>query len=311
MTYIPDNLLGCDIDPVKTAAVCQALADQGKQPIFGDAMPQLKGWGIDKSVLLFDAEMKLFGKYMPSWNQLRGTCVSQGFGRAWQDALWYAIAFGNRIGLPVQICNEPIYAGSRINVGKGNLGNGDGSCGAWAALYGHNFGLNSRQVYGNIDLTTPHEDWACQWGAPHHGVPQSLLDASADYKADACMKCESIEDVRDALAAGYGVARCAKHATHGTRSIDGFLDPVPSGGHCQEIRGVYVDIKGDLCFIDQQSWNGNGPVGGGPIKLQDGREVDLPEGASATHSDTIAIYLNEGEVWAVAPPYNVWKGSVA
>lgn len=309
------HLCGAWISPEQTDAVCLALAAQGAEPLFGDAAPQFNGYGEGKCVLLQDAEEKLFGHTLPSWMQTRGTCVSQGTGRGVQDSLYNDLAFGDAIGKPVQLSAETIYGGSRVQVGKGQMGkaspwgssrpSGDGSCGAWAAQFVHDYGMLARGVYGSIDLSKAREDLSIQWG--NVGVPQALLQESAGYKARACMRAMTVENVRDGLAAGYAGARCAQKATHGQRDQDGMLQPSDSGGHCQELCGVFVDYKGRLCFVEQQSWGAEaGPVGGGMWKLQDGREVQPREGACGIFVDSIQTYLRTGEIWLFAPPKTVW-----
>lgn len=304
---IPAELLGAHLDPKETDAVCLIMAAQGVEPLFADAQPGLAGFGTGKSVLLFEAEQHLFKQYLPSWSQKSGTCVSMGFGRAWQDALYWGLAFGSLEGTPASICFETIYGGSRVTIGKGKLGSGDGSIGAWAALYGHDYGLLTRGTYGTIDLSKPREDLAVLWGTPGRGVPASLLAESAGYKASGCMRCTTVENIVDAICAGYGCAGCAQIATSGIRDDHGMCRPRPSGGHCQEIRGVYIDWKGRLCGVMQQSWGAAGPSGGGPIKLQDGREIPLPEGACGVFAEDLKRYLTDGEVWAVAAPYRPWN----
>jgi hypothetical protein len=306
---VNEHLCGAIVDKTATDNVCLAIASSGAEPFFADAKPGLRGFGEGKSVLLQEAELKLFGKYLPSWNQARGTCVGQGTGRALQDATFWAIAFGDSIGKPTQLCFETIYAGSRIQIGKGWLGNQDGASGAQAAQYVREYGLLARGVYGSIDLSKPREDLAVTWGAPRHGVPTALLSESATFKAEAAMKCTTVDTVRDAIAAGYGVTACGGMATHGQRDANGMLAPSPSGGHCQYFCGVFIDFKGRLVFVDQQSWGTNGPVGGGPWKLHDGREIQPREGACGVFADVVEKYLRTGEMWAIAPPVTPWGAS--
>jgi hypothetical protein len=305
---LPSHFCSAVIDKDETDAVCLAMACAGAEPLFSDAMPQFNGFGEGKSYLHQEAEQKLFGKTLPSWMQNRGTCVSMGSGRAMQDALYSALAFGGNVGKPIQLCFETIYGGSRIQIGHGKLGSGDGSIGAWAAQYLHDFGLLARAKYGSIDLSSAREDLAVQWGSPRAGVPASLLSESSTYKSPACMKCTTVANVRDALIARCGVWRCANRATHGQRSADGVLRPVSSGGHCQELAGWYIDIRGNERCVEQQSWGAtSGPVGGGPFKLQDGREIMPREGSCAIFPEDIETYLREGEIWAAMSPTTPWQ----
>src|ERR1043165_6951563 len=92
------HLCGALYDPKKIEEACLAFASAGEEPLFGDARSELAGFGAGKCVLLQDAEVKLFGKTLPSWMQRRGTCVSQGTGRGCQDSLYNALAFGSLLG---------------------------------------------------------------------------------------------------------------------------------------------------------------------------------------------------------------------
>lgn len=307
------NLLGCFIDHRITDAFCLALATEGEEPLFDDAQPHLQGYGVGRSVFLWEAEEhpKIWGRTLPADSQRSGTCVSRGTYRACQDSLYWSMIFGDGIGKPVTLAYESIYGGSRINVGKGRLGSGDGSYGAWAAQYVHDFGLLPRGQYGSIDLTKSNEELSVTWGTPRHGVPASILAESAAYKAAACFRCTTTADIRDSIAAGYGVAFCSNvlwqvpDGQSTRRNEDGMCRPVSTGGHCEAIRGVFVDAKGRTCFVRQQSW-GDYPRGGGRLKLADGREVELPMGCYGAFEGDVADALKDGEAWSFAPPENLW-----
>jgi hypothetical protein len=314
-----DYLCGAHIDPAATEAVCLELANDGREPLFADAKPELKGFGDGKSVFAGDSELKLFGKQLPPWLQTRGTCVSMGVGRALQDAAWYAIAFGDSIGKPVELSSETIYGGARVTIGKGSLGkaspwgtparqiHGDGAIPDHAALFVYRHGLLERGVYGSVDLSHFREELSILWG--NNGVPATLLQESATHKAEACFRAMSVEDVRDGIAAGYFGARSAPKKTEGVRDADGMVTPRECGGHCQELSGVYVDRHGDLCFEETQSWGTMGPHGGGTYKLKDGREVTPRPGAGGIRADDVRGYLRAGPIWLFAPPVTLWHAS--
>lgn len=314
---IDPSLCSAIIDPANTAAVCQAFQDAGMPPAFGDARPELKGFGIGKTMLHQDTEVVLFGKTLPSWNQRRGTCAGQGTGRALQHATWYAVDRGSQIGTHTEWAYEMNYGTGRVQIGKGVFGkaspwgvfgkqaHGDGCSGDYVAQGAHDFGWLPRGVYGQIDLTQPREDLAIAWS--NSGTPQSLLSNPAICKASACMLAKTIDDVRDGLAAGFGAARCGTFATEGPRDANGAIVPqnIAPGGHCEELSGVFVDIHGDLWFVEQQSWGKMGPTGGGTWKLADGREVVPAEGAAAVRPEAVAKYIKQGSIWLLAPPKNL------
>ena len=309
---LPAHFCSAYISKTETDAVCLALASQGKEPLFCDAAPGLRGFGEGKSYLHQEAEVLLYGKTLPAWFQHSGTCIGQGNGRGLEDANNSALAFGGALGKPTRIAYEPMYALSRTQIGRGSLGTGDGSCGAWMAQTVHDLGILPRGVYGTIDLSEPQERLAVQWGMPRATTPQQLKDVMRNYPSAACMKATSVEDVRDALIARYGVARCDAKATHGTRDANGMLRPVASGGHCQELCGCFVDIHGDLIFQEQQSWGPtSGPVGGGTFKLQDGREIQPREGSCGIRPEDVAGYIRNGEIWILAIPKNTFGWEAA
>lgn len=313
---IDPSLCGAVIDPAITDSVCQSLADAGKQPLFADAQPGLAGFGIGKSFLHQDSEVELFGKTLPSWYQARGTCTEQGTGRAFHHATLSAIAGGIQLGDPVEYAVETFYGYARVQLGKGQFGrakpwgytgrdSGDGCSGAMVAQAAHDCGAPPRGVYGSFDLTKPREDLAVAWS--NTGTPQILLPESAKFKASACMLAKTIENLRDGIAAKYAGTCCGGWATEGQRDANGViaLTDISPGGHCEEVSGMFIDIHGDLMFIIQNSWGKNGPTGGGPIKMQDGREVVLAEGAAAVRVESIHKYLKQGEIWLIGRPENL------
>src|SRR5437763_1529398 len=69
------------------------------------------------------------------------------------------------------LAQEVIYGGSRVEVGGGRL-RGDGSVGAWAAKFVHDYGVVPRGVHGRYDLSRYDERRCREYGA--RGVPGDL-----------------------------------------------------------------------------------------------------------------------------------------
>lgn len=302
--------LGAFIDERVTDAVCMVFAQRGQEPLFCDARSAFRGAGAEASVFLFDAEAKLYaGNHLPADFQQRGTCVGRGTYRACQDSLYWAIAFGSAVGKTVKLSYETIYGGARIQIGNGALGNGDGAYGAYAAQYVHDYGLLARGKYGSIDLSQSREDLAVTWGAPHHGVPASIVAESASYKVQACFRCQSTDDIADSIASGYGVAFCSNTLWGEQRDADGMCRPAGRGGHCECVRAVFRDRKGRRIFVRGQSW-GDNPRGGGKFKLDDGREVQPPQGCYGAYESDMQEALSEGEAWAFGTVNSPWRDSM-
>jgi len=301
------NLLGCIIDPRETDAVCQRLSDAGEIVSFAAGQRSLRGHGVGRNVFLWRAEVELLGKHPGTCFQGRGTCVARGTFRACQDSYYHDICYGGLLGDFVELAFEPIYGGSRVDIGSGRLGRGDGSIGAWAAQWVHDFGLLQRGNYGSIDLTGEREDLAVSWGNPGVGVPRELIDASAAYLVDV-HRADTVEDIRDGIAAGYGCAFCSQTlwqnpnaGSNNRRDADGMCRPVGSGGHCVALRGVFSDRRGNLCFVHQQSWGNECPSGPNRIHTDDHQEIELPPGCCGIFADDVMKPLRSGEAWLFRP----------
>lgn len=295
-------LLGWEYQPAEIEASKCEMEAQGLVVGFSDAQPALKGYGAGKNRYLFEAEAKLFGKDRGAFSQARGTCVSQSTGRAIQDTLYTAIVDGRVLSEPVSIAIEVIYAGSRIQIGRGRLGNGDGAIGAQAAQFNHDYGLLARGVYGRYDLSKPNENYSVSWGKPGVGVPQELIQECRKHIGINTHSVDDMDDLRDAIAAGYAGCFCCgslwQHpysSSANKRDSKGFCRIIDKGGHAEAIVGVFN--SGSLSFIRRNSW-GSMPGGPDTITDSDGRQVKLPEGAYAVDADEMAKAMRAGgECW--------------
>ena len=127
----PQDFPGWIDDPKAVAAIAEL------QPIasFGDTEAGQDSSAFPDHVFLWDAARKITGNLLPPRNQGNiGTCVSFGTARAVEYTMLAEIAAGEAEQFRT-VATEPIYGGSRVEVGKGKLGRGDGSVGAWAAQW--------------------------------------------------------------------------------------------------------------------------------------------------------------------------------
>jgi hypothetical protein len=302
--------------PADIDATCEYLAACGTPPAFGDGKPELAGhWsrllkqGVT-GVFLWEWEQPLLGKRTAVDFQMQGvdpgTCVSRGTYRACQDSYGTAIHKGLIVGRGTELAFEPIYGGSRVNVGKGALGNGGGSVGAWAARWVHDFGVTERGIYGQFDLTKPNERLAEWWGRPGVGVPSEFPRGQL---VAAVHMVKSVVELADAVSAGYGVAVCSQWM-FGARDRMGFSRYAGPTAHCESIRGVFRTLKGGTGFVRQQSWGANNPTGPRTLHYSGG-EIEMPEGCYAVYEEDQQSSMNTGESWAmgVASPFEVRKAS--
>ncbi|AWM41774.1 hypothetical protein GobsT_71220 [Gemmata obscuriglobus] len=205
----------------------------------------------DDDVFLFRAvrkAAKLPDTAYPNVNQGSvGCCVGAATKHGCDTVQATAIAQGASFEWkPVSV--EVVYAGSRIDVGKGQI-RGDGSLGRWACEYvGRVGGIAPMERIGSTDLTTFSPARAREWGA--RGIPAEVSAVARQHPVKGAALVKSAADVKRAIAQGYPVVVCSdvgfdnRDGSVGTRDAQGFCTP----------RGTWPHA---MCFI---AWrNGSRP----------------------------------------------------
>lgn len=309
MTILSQQPTGWREDAPAVRAFLAERRHAGNPCEFGSARPDLNGYWKSRvlsgcyAILPYEAERYLLGEYLPADYQRRGTCVGRGSYRAIQTTYWHALWERRASGRAERIAYEPIYAGGRVNIGRGVI-RGDGLVGAWAAQYADEIGVVARGIYGGIDLTKDREDLATQWGEPGAGVPSEIIQASATHKCD-IYHVQSAEQLADVTAAGFASAICSTHRQADQRDENGECAYAGPTAHCEAIVGVYMRPSWDgrpetiyyhTGFVDQQSW-GNTPSGNDALRIYRG-EAKLRQGAYGTRMQAIEKRISTGETWA-------------
>jgi hypothetical protein len=190
---------------------------------------------------------------------------------------------GKRIagdGEIIEIATEPVYALSRVEIGKGAIGTGDGSVGAWAAEALLEYGCLVRKSYGSVDLSRYNPRIAKQWGMPRAGLPNDLEPEARLHIVKHAALVENGDQARSALYNLYSIPVCSNQGFTMVRDSKGMCKPQGSWAHCMLLRGICL-LKGNiLVVIIQQSW-GENPTGNDMLVLESGREVKLPQGCFA------------------------------
>lgn len=263
------------------------------QPIgdFADTDAGQNDAPIPDYINLDDAAIKVTGKILPTRNQGNaGTCVSFGTTRAVEYTLLAAIAAGANCEFPeLGIATEPTYGGSRVEVGKGRLGRGDGSIGAWAAQFVKDWGICPRQKYPdfNIDLSQYSIAISRNWGI--NGVPDKFEPTLRQHPIRAIAMAKTLADIDRALAQGHGIAESSSYLLRSTRDSNGIAAMYRGGGHCQGITGRIV-IDGVAYYYISNSW-GDGAMSGGT-------HPKFPSKSGAlVHKDYITAILAQGDTW--------------
>lgn len=266
------KLFGHKYDWREVDAFCSLM----NRPVFGTAAVPLKDTGKGKAVLLHKLVEQVAG-YFPVHGQTIGDCVSHGFGGAVDAVKCVEIA---REGEPesweAETATEPIYGYSRVEIGKGQLGRGDGSVGAWGARTVTEGGTLLRRKYDKWDFSKYDGQRAKAFGMPKAGVPDELEPTMREHPISTASLVTSYEEARDAIANGYPVVVCSNQGFREQRDNEGFAKPSGSWSHCMYFLDVDDEYKrpGLLCV---NSWGNqwiNGP-----------KRHDQPDGTFWTDAD--------------------------
>lgn len=232
-----DNGGGWHHDPEKVAAIQSTLP----QPVWGgtpaaslsDYPKEIFGWRLWKEAT---------GTEWPVLNQGQvGSCCS--FGAS--HAVMYSQAAEAVMGdeeTPLIPCMEFIYGVSRVQVGGGQLGRGDGSLGVWVAKAVRDYGILEQAQHGQYDCRKYDQNRCRDWGSS--GPPQELLSEARDNKVGAITQMRSFDDCVQALAQGYGVNLCSQQGFSSTRDGQGFADPKGTWSHSMAAIAYRLDRPG-------------------------------------------------------------------
>ncbi len=281
-------------DPEAVARVLSQL----QKPFFSMAAPHLNGTGEGKDVFFWEAEQKVLGKQLPPWDQGQvGSCVAHGSGRAAQDLLLIQIALGNQSEEweGHELAREPIYGGSRCEVGGWYGDYSDGSIGAYAAKWLTQWGLIVGKKYDSVDLSSYNETRCREWGAK--GVPTDLEALAKEHPIQTTLV-STAEDARDALANGYPISICGSLGRTMKRQAGGWCPVQGSWAHCQELCGVCVTKGGRPAFVYRNSWGDYLGSTNNTVTLESGREITLPSGCYLSDFDSVARELRQQDTFA-------------
>lgn len=227
-----------------------------RRPMFGVSASPLKDTGKNKVVLLHKALEDVAGQFRVH-SQTIGDCVSHGWGLGVDILKAVEIKLkGEHEQWKTETATEPLYAFSRVEVGGGRLGNGDGSIGAWMAKAVSEYGTLLREKYDSYDLRKYSGSKARDWGRKGRGVPDILEPTAREHPVRTVSLVTSYEEARDAIANGFPVPVCSMQGFRDKRDKEGFSKPSGSWAHCMCF--VAVDDKhkreGLLCV---NSWGPN------------------------------------------------------
>lgn len=255
---------GWKSDPAEVARVLATMPF----PHFKSAAAGLEGTGEDRTVLLWDAAIKVTGAHLPAQQQPRGTCVSRGWSRAVDYLSCVEIALLGE-GEEYKSISHAVVYGMAKEVG-GDLGPqnnyrdrqgnyiGDGAVGAWAAKAVTTMGCIDNATAGDVEAGS--DELAIQFAI--HGVPSDLKQKASGHPVGTASLLGSAEEARDAICNGYPVIVCSDQGFTMERDSEGRCRPSGTWNHCMKW-SAWDHQRRRFCV--EQSWGQGTPSG--PIYL--------------------------------------------
>ncbi len=223
-------------------------------PVVSDVYHIIKDTGKGKQRFLYQYVQKCLGGKFPVQVQEIGDCVSFMYAHIVNtvksvQALTNGLEEFTKEHLT---STEDAYAGSRVLIGRGQIG-GDGSVGAWIAKYAMQYGTLCRRKYDNIDLSVYSGARARQWGQANAGPPKILLPYAREHIVQNTSQVSSYEEARDLIYNGYPVGVCSNQGFTDRRDKDGFASPSGNWAHAMAVLAVDDNSHRPGVLI-QNSW---------------------------------------------------------
>lgn len=258
------------------------LMETSKYPLFGDASKKISGSGKGKLSTPYKSVLK-FEKNPYNERQTVGDCVSHGTRNACDVTRAVEIDVHNeREDWVTKGATEAIY-GARGFSGEGM------SCARAAEFVSKIGGIVLRKNYPGIaDFSKYNGNLGAGWGG--RGLPDKVIDVANDHQIKTASLIRTVEEARDALGNGYGLAVCSNYGFSSTRDKKGFARQSGSWGHCMAWIAC-DDTNGEPAFLVQNSWgkwNDGGHPEWGPI----------PDGSFLIHAEVAQGMLSQNGSYA-------------
>jgi hypothetical protein len=244
---------------------------------FGD-FPQFKGRGSGKLSLPFKSVVKFCPDAFEDDAQETSDCTSHGTRNA--------ADISRAVEIDIKGESEAwIARGATEVIYKYRGHNGEGMNPGLATEFVTKYGLLLRQKYPFADLTKYNPKYAIR-----SGLTEPVKAEAAKHPCKYFLRLRTVEQARDALAAGFGLHGGSNYGNDGTRDAKGIATWNDSWNH--DMAWGAADESTDLFFLVLQSWgrwNRGGHPAWGPI----------PGGSFLIPSTDASRMIKNGEFWAI------------
>lgn len=259
------------------------------------------GMDSDEDIFLWDAEKAVYGDLMDAWDQSSiGSCVSFGWGRGANDLLVNQMSDGIIEVFKETVATEPIYGGSRVEVGKGRLGSDDGSLGSWAAEWMLKWGVLLRKVYGQHDLTKYSVSRCREYGV--RGCPDEIEPEAKQHPIQSVALVSSFDQAWQAIGTRSVIPICS-NVGFDSPLQGGFCKRNANWGHCMVLRGRFRAKNGKRAMPCTNSWADYLRSKGNPesiVETYSGKKIQLPTGTFCIYEDDVDTILRQRDSYAIS-----------
>jgi hypothetical protein len=243
------------------------------------------------------------GHPLPVWKQEAPDCVGQAFALAVTIRMAIQPTDFRSDCLPAYAAVEPIYGGSRVEIGyhlekEEDQFKNNGTLGIWAAKWLRHYGVLLRKQYGMHDLTEYTGTRSINWGRRTDfmnegtGVPDVLEQEAKAFPVNHVFDICTYGDARFILHQGFPIAACTSIMFSRQRDEDGFCSRLETKeNHCFCIVGV--DEQHDRPGLLVCDSRGRDRVTGGQL-----RHNQPPGSFWITPKDAEAVF-NQEESYAI------------
>ena len=262
--------------------IFEELLATSKYAYFRDGAKKIKNSGKGKLSLPYKSVLK-FDKNAYIERQTTGDCVSHGTRSACDISRAVEIDIkGEKESWIARGATEAIY-GARGHGGQGM------SCARAADFVSKTGGILIRKNYpGVADFSKYNGNLGAGWGS--RGLPDKVIDEADNHQIRTVSLIRTVEEARDALANGYGLAVCSSYGFSNKRDKHGIARVSGSWAHCMAWTAC-DDTGSEPLFLVQNSWgkwNDGGHPEWGPI----------PDGSFLITSDVAEGMLKQNGSYA-------------
>lgn len=242
-----------------------------------------------KKLFLWEYTRKLLGGDTKNYPQAIGDCVSMGLKNAieYLECVEIILKKDQEIFRPV--FPPYIYGASRVLVGNGQLGNEDGSTGAWGATAVIRYGV----LASDEPNVPPYSgEVAKQWGRV--GPPKYTLDIGKKYPIKSAARIKNWDDAVASVTNGYPLTIASNQGFEMKPGPNGFHKVSGSWPHQMVVIGIDTEYQRPYAII-LNSWAN---VHGILKCFYTGNE--LPIGCLRVDKDVFVSMMRSGECYGIS-----------